>query len=534
MSSKTTGGILTDVYRSRIGEPKASGEVRGYWVFLTGLVLGTLGLVLFIPSSTATGSGFTLRELSIFLAAVGLVMLVAGPVIRLPLESWASYAAYAGQAVAFLAAVWFLLVFPGDWSVQTGNQPTILLYAVGLAIVTVGGVVGPLLTESTADDLEAGEGRAAQLEAELAAVREECDRLEDQLEEARGEGESAREEGAAAEEALAAAREETTAAEAAGAELQGLLDSLQASKARFELYEDRGEEWRWRLRHSNGNTIATSGQGYTRRHNAQRGLESVRANALGATLLLVEDEAELPEEDEAFEPVEDADSRATFELYEDGAGEHRWRLRHDNGNLVADSGEGYSSKRGAKEALGKVQEYAGPGEYLRVDPTAFEIYRDAGGEWRWRLVHRNGNVLADSGQGYTRRRDARRAVDRISDDIEDMAFEVYEDSAGEYRWRLESGGNVVGDSGEGYDSKSGAEEAVGRVTEYAPGADALDVGWAAFEVFEDSAGEYRWRLRHRNGNVMADGGQGYASRSGAHDAVDRFKLNAPAAPTEEQ
>ena len=28
------------------------------------------------------------------------------------------------------------------------------------------------------------------------------------------------------------------------------------------------------------------------------------------------------------------------------------------------------------------------------------IYRDKADEWRWRLVHQNGNTLADSGEGY--------------------------------------------------------------------------------------------------------------------------------------
>jgi amphi-Trp domain-containing protein len=54
------------------------------------------------------------------------------------------------------------------------------------------------------------------------------------------------------------------------------------SFARFEVYQDRAEEWRWRLRHRNGNVIATSGEGYTRKHNAQKGLRSVVQNAPGA------------------------------------------------------------------------------------------------------------------------------------------------------------------------------------------------------------------------------------------------------------
>lgn len=41
--------------------------------------------------------------------------------------------------------------------------------------------------------------------------------------------------------------------------------------ARFELFRDQSNEWCWRLRHRNGNTIATSGEGYTRKHNARKG-----------------------------------------------------------------------------------------------------------------------------------------------------------------------------------------------------------------------------------------------------------------------
>ncbi|CAO4167610.1 YegP family protein [Methylorubrum populi] len=40
----------------------------------------------------------------------------------------------------------------------------------------------------------------------------------------------------------------------------------------------------------------------------------------------------------------------------------------------------------------------------------FELYRDAGGEWRWRLRVQNGNVIADSGEGYVRREDCEHAI----------------------------------------------------------------------------------------------------------------------------
>ena len=42
-----------------------------------------------------------------------------------------------------------------------------------------------------------------------------------------------------------------------------------------------------------------------------------------------------------------------------------------------------------------------------------ELYRDGRREWRWRLRASNGRILADSGEGYRRRRSARNAVDRV-------------------------------------------------------------------------------------------------------------------------
>ena len=48
-------------------------------------------------------------------------------------------------------------------------------------------------------------------------------------------------------------------------------------------------------------------------------------------------------------------SDATFELSEDRAGKWRWRLVHDNGNIIADSGQGYSSKRRAREGIASVK-----------------------------------------------------------------------------------------------------------------------------------------------------------------------------------
>lgn len=56
---------------------------------------------------------------------------------------------------------------------------------------------------------------------------------------------------------------------------------------------------------------------------------------------------------------------------------------------------------------------------------------------------------------------------------------------------------------------------------------------ATFVCYVDRAGRWRWRLVHDNGNVIADGGQGYASKRGALDGIESVKANAPGAPIEE-
>lgn len=49
---------------------------------------------------------------------------------------------------------------------------------------------------------------------------------------------------------------------------------------------------------------------------------------------------------------------AVFKLYKDTQKEYRWSLIHQNGNIIADSGEGYSSKQGALNGIQSVKENA--------------------------------------------------------------------------------------------------------------------------------------------------------------------------------
>ncbi len=49
---------------------------------------------------------------------------------------------------------------------------------------------------------------------------------------------------------------------------------------------------------------------------------------------------------------------AKFEIYKDKPGEYRWRLTHTNGDIVADSGQGYKAKANAIKGINSVKESA--------------------------------------------------------------------------------------------------------------------------------------------------------------------------------
>lgn len=46
-----------------------------------------------------------------------------------------------------------------------------------------------------------------------------------------------------------------------------------------------------------------------------------------------------------------------FELYIDRLGQSRWRLYSVNGKIIADSGEGYSSKQAMLDTIDSIKKY---------------------------------------------------------------------------------------------------------------------------------------------------------------------------------
>ncbi|OYR80353.1 hypothetical protein DJ84_15725, partial [Halorubrum ezzemoulense] len=239
--SERDGGL----YERRIGMPTTADEVNGYWLFGFGVLLGLVGVALFL----LTERGTTARGIGYALAALAPPFTMLGAVIRFPLRRTGTSLGYLGIAVSVLAVVWFVNIFPDGWSTTTGETTIIAVYSVGLFLIGLAGTVVPLLSDPVYEDYERMRGETAAATAtaeetggELDATREELETTREELAATESELETAREERSETKSELEAAREAATAAEAAAA-------SLRESKARFELFEDASGKPRWRLRH---------------------------------------------------------------------------------------------------------------------------------------------------------------------------------------------------------------------------------------------------------------------------------------------
>ena len=104
------------------------------------------------------------------------------------------------------------------------------------------------------------------------------------------------------------------------------------------------------LKAGNGQTIATS-EIYTTEAACRNGIESVMKNAPIANL---ENQTE-----EGYE----VQKHPKFEMYQDKAGEYRFRLKARNGEIIATS-EGYTAKAGCLNGIESVQKNAPEAEIV--------------------------------------------------------------------------------------------------------------------------------------------------------------------------
>ena len=119
----------------------------------------------------------------------------------------------------------------------------------------------------------------------------------------------------------------------------GLLTSVaSAADLKFEVFKDKGGEFRWRLK--DGDTeLGNSGQGYVKKADAMNGAERIQKD--GAD-----------------------EKKVMFEVYEDNGKKFRWRAKVKNGNTIAASAKGYEKKEDAEAAVKLIQDKSSKAEIV--------------------------------------------------------------------------------------------------------------------------------------------------------------------------
>lgn len=100
----------------------------------------------------------------------------------------------------------------------------------------------------------------------------------------------------------------------------------------------------------------------------------------------------------------------------------------------------------------------------------------------------------------------------------------------EIEWEDDEGGVTI----DGTDATASEQEGDSTEDESDEENEAETTSNGTFELYEDNAGEWRWRLRHRNGNIIADSGEGYSTKANAKNGIESVKRNAPNSGVEQQ
>ena len=90
-----------------------------------------------------------------------------------------------------------------------------------------------------------------------------------------------------------------------------------------------------------------------------------------------------------------------FEIDVDAGGQYIWRFVASNGQILA-HGESHVDKVNAQHAIDLVKGTNSISQY--------GFYRDEQKQWRWRLVAANGEIIARSSEAYQNEDDAKKAV----------------------------------------------------------------------------------------------------------------------------
>lgn len=105
-------------------------------------------------------------------------------------------------------------------------------------------------------------------------------------------------------------------------------------------------------------------------------------------------------------------------------------------------------------------------------------------------------------------------------------FELYKDKAGEYRFRLKAGNGEIILVSEGYKAKDSAENGIASIQKNAPNDE-------RYERKETKNGKFMFNLKATNGQIIGTSEQ-YESEASRENGIDSVKNNAPNASLDDQ
>ncbi|MFC7140751.1 DUF1508 domain-containing protein [Halosimplex aquaticum] len=290
-----------------------------------------------------------------------------------------------------------------------------------------------------------------------------------------------------------------------------------AGQPTYDVYQT-GSDWAWRLVDETGSPVARGVETVGDAETAAAGARELQSHAGSAEVVEIED--------------------LEFETYRrDGA--WHWRLVDSERAVHARSTDAYESDEEATAVVERVRSEAPEADLIEFDTAAFQVYEAEGGAWRWRLIDEDGTVLADSGQGeYESKDDAMSAMMTLQEnapdaehlEIENAAFELFQDDGG-WGWRLvDDIGDTIADSARRYDSEEAARQAMDALVGSVSDVGERRMRDGIFQVYADGDDEWWWRFVRPDGRIVAESPTEFGTRHQAEAAVESLAADATDAP----
>ncbi|SDC07800.1 YegP family protein [Natrinema hispanicum] len=348
-------------------------------------------------------------------------------------------------------------------------------------------------------------------------------------------------------------RDAERAAEALLPELESASVTV-AGEPAYELYES-GDEWRYRLVDETEHVVARSPKRTTDRDDATEWTKQFGDNAADAEIVEIDDaayevypatdttgdeytfdEAEtLPVAAEDPEPAPDGGTVTDAAPRADSADSWHWRLVTDDREVIAASTVSHADAETATAAIERVRQQAAEADLIEFENAAFQVYEADSGEWRWRLIDEDGNVLADSGEEHTSRGEAAETMMTLKEqapdaellEIETAAFELFVNEDGEWGWRLiDEAGKLVAEDPATHPTRSAAREAMDRLLEHLE-SDVRTMDRAIFQPY--ATGDWHWRFVMPTGETVAVDGEASPTRDELIDGLEAIREAATSA-----